>query len=128
MTDELKRILFLDLSARVPHNTMIQLLYKGKYLDLKLKGVQEDVFGIGGTAVITEDGPHPIENAKPYLRRMNDDEDLTEDELWEYQNTIMGQLQDFFGEYHFDNRHMIDLGLAIEVTDDNNPYKEEEDD
>lgn len=40
MTDEAKRILFLDLSARVPHNTMIQLLYKGKYLDLKLKGVQ----------------------------------------------------------------------------------------
>lgn len=85
------------------------------------------MFGIAGTAVITEDGPHPIENAKPYLRRMMDDDDLTEDELWEYQNTIMGQLQDFFGKYYFDNRQMIDMDLAIEVTEENNPYKEEND-
>ena len=31
---------------------------------------------------------------------------------------------DWLNEHHFDYRGLIDKGLAIEVTDDNNPYKD----
>ena len=32
------------------------------------------------------------------------------------------RLIDFYNKYHFDYRGLIDKGLAIEVTEENNPY------
>ena len=40
---------------------------------------------------------------------------------WDYHNTISSI--DWLLEHHFDYRGLIDKGLAIEVTKENNPYE-----
>ena len=73
-------------------------------------------------------------DVKPYLRPMSS---MTEEEKVEYgdrcyytlnciyknQQYYFNQLFDWLNAHHFDYRGLIDRGLAIEVTDDNNPYK-----
>ena len=70
---------------------------------------------------------------KPYLRPMSS---MTGDELKELKkmqqnqsicsyHTISMDLEfiNWYLAHHFDINHLIDRGLAIEVTEDNNPYK-----
>ena len=66
--------------------------------------------------------------AKPYLRPLSS---MTEEELKEFQEfrniTPLDWLPlalDWLLEHHFDFRGLIPKGLAIEVTESNNPYKE----
>lgn len=71
--------------------------------------------------------------AKPYLRPMSS---MTEEEFEEYGNIIehisIGSLDfnianpdafDWLNAHHFDYRGLIEKGLAIKVTKENNPYK-----
>ena len=82
-----------------------------------------------------------IEQVKPYLRPMSS---MTEDELGEF-NEVTGGISfnegiidfgensvyatriiyiiDWLLEHHFDYRGLIEKGLAIKVTEENNPYK-----
>lgn len=79
-----------------------------------------------------------IKDIKPYLRRMSS---MTEEEIIEFNNipstknyTIIEndlpwdvahyKQLDWLNAHHFDYRGLIDKGLAIEVTEDNNPYKD----
>lgn len=71
---------------------------------------------------------------KPYLRPMSS---MTEEEQKEYElfanhcmNTSIGfihfeaaPLIDWLDKNHFDHRGLIPKGLAVEVTEENNPYK-----
>lgn len=68
----------------------------------------------------------------PYLRPMSS---MTEEEKKEYHDTL--QLTalvdyptiksfDWLNKYHFDYRGLIEKGLAIAVTKENNPYIEED--
>ena len=73
----------------------------------------------------------PIEEFKMYLRPMSS---MTEEEEKEYEEwheeLEEGRIKDWkYGEYidwlnahHFDYRGLIEKGLAIEVTEENNPY------
>ena len=88
--------------------------------------------------------PYTIDNFKPYLRSMSS---MTEEEKKEY-NSFIGGIEpydwdfsaypieykyvyewdiknyiDFLNAHHFDYRGLIPKGFAIEVTEDNNPYK-----
>lgn len=70
---------------------------------------------------------------KPYLRSM---EDMTEEERGEYDNLLdvmyyndfnnhiiqIDKYFDWLNAHHFDYHCLIEKGLAIRVTDDNNPY------
>ena len=75
---------------------------------------------------------------KPYLRSMSS---MTEEERNEYLSIKMqetervalaevyrpeaiSEIMDWLNKHHFDYRGLIEKGLAIEVTEDNNPYKE----
>ena len=71
---------------------------------------------------------------KPYLRPMSS---MTEEEKEEYCNlqtkflcssqypvTDAYELFDWLNARHFDYRGLIPMGLAIAVTEENNPYKE----
>lgn len=65
---------------------------------------------------------------KPYLRPMSS---MTEEEKKEYENcyqsddtTTATLLVDFYNKKHFDYRGLIPKGIAIAVTEENNPYKE----
>jgi len=85
--------------------------------------------------------PYTIEEFKPYLRPMSS---MTEEEKTYIKNrwgvNEFGDIEiedncnlvdlsdiryfiDWLNAYHFDYRGLIEKGLAIEVTEENNPYK-----
>ena len=67
-----------------------------------------------------------LERSLPYLRPMSS---MTEEEENEYYNIEFGfnihsDRVDWLNAHHFDYRGLIEKGLAIAVTENNNPYKE----
>ena len=70
-----------------------------------------------------------IEIVKPYLRPMSS---MTEEEKLMYEGLMIGtdnvsymlDVIDWLNSNHFDYRGLIEKGLAIAVTEENNPYKE----
>ena len=64
------------------------------------------------------------EYIKPYLRPMSsmtDEENKKLDEIW-IKHTIE-EGADYLNSIHVDYRGLIEKGLAIAVTEENNPYK-----
>lgn len=136
MTQEEKQLLFKDLSARFPYGVKIQ--YDNQ--SCKLVVINDDYTVL----LLGEDGHKPnieddlfldIEKAKPYLRPMSS---MTEEEINEFHklrfihiNYGLEPLQcvlsvneiDWLNAHHSDYRGLIPKGLAIEVTEENNPYK-----
>lgn len=126
MTQEEKDLLLKDLCARLPYNCRVFYEYVDD-LDGKTYGYSLtlntwciDEF-VANKAVI-----------KPYLRPLSS---MTEEErLLFYQNTLQYNEETGYSEYtyesidwlnthHFDYRGLIEKGLAIEVNENNNPYK-----
>ena len=108
MKQEDKELLLKDLSARLPYGVIVQ--YKGYNTIIKNK-------------VLTgSDLDCNMEYYKPYLRPMSN---MTEEESEEFANMeIVGYNNyDWLNAHHFDYRGLIEKGLAIEATKDNNPYE-----
>ena len=146
MTQEYKELLLKDICARLPYGVMVG--YSGKdnpgtldkigrviYVDTRFGTIQmQDGSGISY-------GLPPSETIKPYLRPMSS---MTEEECIELDNieaTIENISEvipnvpyyievaspkqiDWLNANHFDYRGLIPKGLALEVTPDNNPYKD----
>lgn len=144
MTQEDKELLLKDLGARLSYKVVAQVSYKDgegwKTEDRKVLGVYTDE-QVYVDCVYTN-----IKNTKPYLRPMSS---MTEDEekeirkinhqfykedgsyitagvfaaddcgctVWE-----MVEILNYLNQHHFDYRGLIEKGLAIAVTSDNNPY------
>ena len=135
MTQEDKELLLVDLCARLPDGA---ICYNSN---------TESNFKLCDTADIDSGYPTfdygygELETVKPYLRPMSS---MTEEEKWEYTNLCFEEDREefVFGEwatktyyhdtiesidwlnaYHFDYRGLIPKGLAIEVDENNNPYK-----
>lgn len=139
MTPE-KELLFQDLSARLHYHVRVKVWLKDGtteegFLDLEhnYADVLRDAFYY-----------NKIKDIKPYLRPMSS---MTEEEKMEYVSFIGGKKtfdSDFsvypkeyrfiyewdvanfvkwLNLHHFDYRGLIPMGLAIEVTEKNNPYK-----
>ena len=136
MTQEDKELLLKDLSARLPYVVMCDRL-----------GVARKVLSINQnkTECIELDRGeympawYNLEEVKPYLRPMSS---MTEKECIELGNisATMENLEehipnvpyyieialpeqiDWLNAHHFDFHNLIDKGLAIEVTKENNPY------
>ena len=131
MTQEDKQLLLQDLCARLPYGVIVQ--FDGwnpeKLSDVDL--ITNTYNGRGGLPF-------------PYLRPMSS---MTEEEEREYKGALtpLGdfmfeqeelfkpiqlyknipfELYEFFNSRHFDYRGLIEKGLAIEVTEDNNPYEQ----
>lgn len=146
MTQEEKELLLKDLCARIPYNTIVHLNLDGGQkwqVDAHISKDIDDIF------YILETQP---ERVKPYLRPMSSmtEEEFTK--LKEYSGLKYDQLDlvsfqngaykildfylnevpsgavirvfDWLNKYHFDYRDLIQMGLAIAVTTENNPYKE----
>ena len=66
---------------------------------------------------------------RPYLRRLSS---MTEGEMKEYYHLVAfsgnpigsANFANWLNVHHIDYRGLIDMGLAVEVTEENNPYKE----
>lgn len=130
MTEEEKQLLLQDLAARLPYE--IILLSSNEKITYQTDGDT-------AAELLVEEG------WKPYLRPMSS---MTEEEENEWFGLNTDPLLEAVGErhtriedlmlraksqynpvdwlnaHHFDYRGLISIGLAIEVTSENNPYKE----
>ena len=146
MTQEDKELLLKDLCARLPYGVKIELTWwvmdEGTSINTALEPDHIEQL------LNDEDGDTEI---KPYLRPMSSMTEEEFEELKEYSGLKYDQLDlasyqngtykclDFYlsevpsyvvilvfewlNKHHFDYRQLIEKGLAIEVTEDNNPYK-----
>lgn len=123
MTQEEKQLLLKDLSARLPYGVKIMFSSNGFRWDWEqtlgeISRCEDGEYAINGWGI------HGI---KPYLRPMSS---MTEEEkqVLELCNAFVElrsiELKvDFYNQQHLDYRGLIEKGLAIEVTEENNPYK-----
>ena len=138
MTPEDKQLLFKDLCARLPYGVIVRVH------DIEHGDFDSYVDNINISNACIETHPideltipyvfYKLQDVKPYLRPMSS---MTEEEEDEYRNIDnrsyycpidcahipASKRIDWFNANHFDYRGLIEKGLAIEVTEDNNPYK-----
>lgn len=142
MNQEEKFLLLKELSARLPYGVFVSNTVGGR----NIKGYLCEVNTMYKCALIDTDlVAHnsedcefsPVEYVRPYLRPMSS---MTENEEQEFRsllktNVIYGKYNGFVAKltvdeinwlhsHHFDYNGLIDMGLAIEVTKENNPYED----
>ena len=141
MTQEEKDLLLQELCARLPYGVKIMFSHNGFRWDWE-QTLDEITKCDDGEYAVNGWGIHGI---KPYLRPMSS---MTEDEKDELKkehfkdeklfaecltkaangdNSMRGKVITHFGAdwcnaNHFDYRGLIEKGLAIAVTEENNPY------
>lgn len=120
MTQEEKDKLLKYLCAALPYEVMVNYGgYDGCDYKLTLTTLQD----------------FPTEDLKPYLRPMSSmtDEEKEEYELFANRTIVTSvgfvhleaiELIEWLLKKHFDFMVLIPMGAAIEVTEDNNPYKD----
>lgn len=120
MTQEEKDLLLKDLSARLPYQPLC------KKVDTEDDFCECDSL-LGYSLRDLVNNKIII---KPYLRPMSSQTSKEREELnniLQYQycsdDSCMCEATDWLNTPHFDYRGLIKKGLAIEVTEDNNPYK-----
>ena len=133
MTQEDKNLLLRDLSARLPYGVKV---YVGEDIAMTLKQIDYKGFCESWE---NEDFKCHSRWMLPYLRPMSS---MTEEEINEFHklrfihvNYGLEPLQcvlsvneiDWLNAHHFDYRGLIEKGLAIAVTKENNLYKNEND-
>lgn len=133
MTQEEKDLLIKDLCARLPYGVKFLRESWNYECDQELSVIEllEDIDKDG---YINNTKVYTVEDIKPYLRPMSS---MTEEESKEYTNidnrsyscpTDYAHIPasdriDWLLKNHFDYRGLIPKGLAIEVTEENNPYQ-----
>ncbi len=132
MKQEDKELLLKDLSARLPYGVIV------KHFDTNI-GTEGNLVNICilddiTTTIINEEGYEDIAfltESKPYLRPMssmtaeeeNEYAFLLNDGGWGVSEELVINIIDWLNAHHFDYRNLIEKGLAIEVTEENNPYR-----
>lgn len=144
MNQKDKQLLLRDLCSRLPYGVVLSvgIFSNGdmRYLNQRLDYHKKLL------SLIELDGhyyfnghlcKHTQFTAKPYLRSMSS---MTEDERNKYNDIVKNTIDfydcpksedvcffiipiDWLNAHHFDYRGLIEKGLAIEVTPENNPYK-----
>ena len=127
MTQQDKDLLLRDLCARLPYGVEAHIRYNTK----------EPCYGKLSPLDIKWFLNSNIEYIKPYLRPLSS---LTQEERdkfcdiggvisyrpnngKQYIVAFVPEALDYLNSIHADYRGLIEKGLAIEVTDENNPYK-----
>lgn len=117
MIEQDEELLLKDLCARLPYGVKYRTI--GSDFAFTLKWIDK---------LNRLDGDVRLENAKIFLRPMSS---MTEEEknqwVWIANEGItegmIGRCVDWLNKNMFDYRGLIPKGLAIEVTENNNPYK-----
>jgi hypothetical protein len=143
MIQEYKELLLKDLCARLPYGVKCNALLK--QIDGSLKSVFGTFKGYNNGLATVGNNLVDIETVRPYLRPMSS---MTEEEFFEYRRIKYSKVTyreeykridvgkyhnvgiipideylDWLNAHHFDYRGLIERGLAIKVTPDNNPYE-----
>ena len=145
MTQEDKELLLIDLCARLPYGVKCHVPTKDKAMTLTGKRLNYFCFHDERCGVdynheyeVVLDPLNDAHNGyiiKPYLRPLSS---MTEEEkrylmslkyqpsAFKWKNLIISsqEIIDWLNAHHFDYRGLIEKGLAIEVTEENNPYKD----
>lgn len=127
MTKEDRQLLLKDLAARFPYGVVLDVDttdWKAPQGHIQVK--------IEGYGVIFKDlslivnGSYYGDNYKPYLRPMSS---MTEEEVVEFESITEELLEhgtseeiwdtviDWLNAHHFDHRHLIEKGLALEAPE-----------
>ena len=140
MTQQEKRLLLQDLCARLPYGLIVRHVKINK--DFKINGGLCNDCDDGTTQLLlyvkTIDKGYQLlptgpGDVLPYLRPLSS---MTEEEKREYHeiddcaytcpeeyaHVPAVDRVDWLNAHHFDYRGLIEKGLAIEVTEENNPY------
>ena len=133
MTPQENKLLLEYLCMALPHGLVIETPEGRDYLYKIYIYSQPE-----GIAYINKEG-FPTEECKPYLRPMSSmteeekvqlsqyaciGEDMNGEFIDEVQRKDCAAYIDWLLKYHFDFMGLLPKGLAIEVTKENNPYKE----
>ena len=131
MTQEEKRLLLIDLCARLQSSLICSVMHKDsegwKENDMVLRSIEDDE-----GYFINENGSAYSCEFKPYLRPMSS---MTEEERKEYNDIVKNAIDfydcqksedvcffiipiDWLNSHHFDYRGLIEKGLAIEAPED----------
>lgn len=115
------RELLIDLCSRLPYETYVSII-----LPPNLRGIHwklEDDLKVNTQLTFDVLKHNEVKYLRPYLRPILS---LTDEEFLEYQtarNASYKDEMDWLNANHIDYRELIKLGQAIEVTEENNPYK-----
>ena len=115
------RELLIDLCSRLPYKTYVSVI-----LPPNLRGIHwklEDDLKVNTRLTFDVLKHNEVKYLRPYLRPILS---LTNEEFLEYQaarNASYKDEMDWLNANHIDYRGLIKLGQAIEVTEENNPYK-----
>ena len=134
MTREEKDLLLRDLCARLPYKVKIKFVFNKdieKINNLIYVSDNEQSYIHNSCMVLTEDNIKYVFNDwldeyKPYLRPMSS---MTEEEVAEFESITEELLEhgtseeiwdtviDWLNAHHFDHRHLIEKGLALEAPE-----------
>lgn len=145
MTQEEQDILLRDLCSRQPYgvkgrceldasyDTEFDSIYQTHCFDAELIGIKDDIIFVIPLIEDEDENIYTTEEVidgidildfTPYLRPMSS---MTEEEKDEYDRLVMCNASwvndDWLNAHHIDYRGLIPMGLAIEVTEENNPYE-----
>ena len=128
MTQEDKQLLFQDLCARLPYHIKVKVWLKYGTTEEGLLDLEHNYADVLRDAFYYDE----IKDIKPYLRPMSS---MTEEEWKEFSVLAVGthlfkgplipsyDTLDWLNSHNFDYRGLIEKGLAIAITEENNPYK-----
>lgn len=141
MTQEEKQVLLKYLCMALPYGIKVWYKYYSENVTEKFATSIRLVDGkIALSSKFNREGDwYPVEEAnelliKPYLRPMSSMTEEEEEEEYrnidnrsyscpmDYAHIPASERIDWLNAHHFDYRGLIDKGLAIEVTEENNPY------
>ena len=125
MTQEDKKLLLKDLCARLPHG--VHIFTNSKH-HIRLLTISRD---LDYDEQYWINGLYDIDEVKPYLRVMSS---MTEEEKKEFNKVVYDSMNidnipasvyvaDWLYSKHLDVHGLIPKGLAIAVTEENNPYE-----
>lgn len=135
MTQEEKELSLIDLSARLPYEVYVKDIINRTKI-CKVYEINPSYFDCIGLVPMSDSYHYQeysidIASIRQYLRSMSS---MTEEEKEEYHKLC----DSYYGIYFdtvdsidwltkkkFDYRGLIPMGLAIEVTEENNPYKQQ---
>lgn len=135
MIQESKKLLLQDLSARLPYGIYVEhttTKIRGKLKDIVFEHIYNDTDSIQDiNAWVMFFGDEYVDATyfRPFLRPMSS---MTEEEKKEYRKLCDSYYDiyfdsiaslDWLNAHHFDYHKLIEKGLAIKVTEENNPYK-----
>ena len=130
MTQEEKQLLLKELCSRLPYGVLCYINDDDTSTPRKLSRIEVDE--LDGVLLDfwtgREDCPSMqvyLSEVKPYLRPMSS---MTDEEYAEYVRLVhegyAHDTVDYLNSIHVDYRGLIQRGLAIKVTEENNSYKE----